>query len=247
MWPFARKPSKPKGPIPPPSPQALNPRQVSGGATEWDKTFDLPPDVLRFGYYPDVTKLLPGDLILTCDMNPHWTSRLIAHFQKTLCASPQWTHAAMYMGGKGQIVESTFESFFDRSNGVKVGLLSDYFQTHYILIRRLPNSAVYSKDPNDSIKCMDARWQLVVSAMKHMRRPYGFFQLRKFIGKSFAVIKIYTRPSKLVCSTLYEAAAVDAVGKVLCGGGTASPGMLAETVDLDTVSISWVKIRTKDM
>lgn len=221
----------------------LDPSILPENAEIWVNSFDLPHETLIFGHYPKVDALLPGDLILTSDLKPDWISRLIQKVQSG--PNAHWTHVAMYMGGRGQIVESTFDSIFDADTGVKVGLLSDYCKTHKIMVRRISDKWLCGPQASRE-ECMAARWQLVVSAMKQMRRPYGFSSLLSFFRRANYTIRVHTKRKGLVCSTLYESAVVDATGRILLQGAeSVTPAMLAGTTFMDTVSIPWVKIGRK--
>ncbi|PPT93300.1 hypothetical protein XaraCFBP7407_18655 [Xanthomonas arboricola pv. arracaciae] len=224
-------------------PEYLDPLAIPEGIDEWVVNFDVPSEVREFGYYPNIERLLPGDLILTSHPDPDYISRLIRKFQSG--GDGKWTHVAMYMGGRGQIVEATFDGLLDRKNGVKVGNLSDYFTTHQVMVRRIPDAWLCGPGASTE-ECTAVRWQLVVSAMKEMRRPYGFWQLFGFLRKASFGIRVATKRKGLVCSTLYESAVADAIGRILINGdGSVTPAALAQTPTLDTVSVPWRKIKNK--
>lgn len=144
----------------------------------------------------------------------------------------------MYMGGPGQVVESTFDSFFNPNHGVRVGLLCDYVPTHKILFRRLPDRFLTDR-VDDPFECLRMRWQLVVSAMKHMRKPYGSFSLLRFIKLFPLAINSCRKPSSFACSTLYDAALADAVSRVIGGGDSVTPAKLAGAHEFQTLDIFW--------
>lgn len=218
----------------------LNPRAIPAAPRVWAPTFDLDPEAKRFGFFPDIDALLPGDLILTRSIEPGLTDVLIAAGQSGRALAADWTHAAMFTGAHDRIVESSFDGLFTRNNGVRIGHLTDYISDNEILVRRLHNHFVHSEDPADATACLVARWRIVVSAMMHLRRPYGFFRLLGFLGRR-RHIKRRMKNTDLVCSTLYAAAVADAVSRLL-GTGTPSPGELAESRDFDTIQIDWVQI-----
>ncbi|KKY06731.1 hypothetical protein [Xanthomonas citri] len=142
-------------------------------------------------------------------------------------------------------MEATFDRLLDPKNGVKVGNLSDYFITHRVMVRRIPDAWLCGPGASAQ-ECMAVRWQLVVSAMKEMRRPYGFWQLLGFLRKASFSIRVVTKRKNLVCSTLYESAVADAIGRILInGGGSVTPAALAQTPALDTIFVPWRKIKNK--
>lgn len=185
----------------------------------------------KFGYYPDSTVLLPGDLVLTRPVKPEFASKAIIYYQKLHWPeTAEWTHAAMYLGTRGKIVEATFDNLL-KGGSVQVATLGDYISDHFMEFRRIPGI--------DS----ESRWLLAINAMTSMRRPYSFSKLFDFVKNRTRSVGYYVKPKKMVCSTLYEKAVSDTLDLIICSGRMVSPAALAETHQLQTIDVGWVKIQ----
>ena len=187
-------------------------------------------DACEFGFYPDISKLLPGDLILVHNLNGNFTHDLIEYFQGR--AYPRehsmWHHAAVYLGHCDDICEADLF-------GVCTNSLDRYAcGKHLIRVRR-------GRDLD-----ADTRWRIAIRALTRLRQSYsystildtGYLAISKF--KNQGAIK-RTANSGLICSQLYSDAYQTATRTMLANRkcSEVTPAFLSSTRTLQDVPLSW--------
>jgi hypothetical protein len=194
---------------------------------QWAPNSPLPPALQKFGYFLDLRKLLPGDLILFSAQKPNFVQRRIRAVQTIGGFGPdhaRWEHAAVYIGS-GAVCEAT-------GSGVGVGDLFTRIETSKIRVRRNPNLS------------NDERWMLVVHALKQKNYAYGMWSIATLIvGSRFGYWKHKSGPISFphrtyICSQLYGDSHVAASGTVLCLNqtGIATPAGLSMDTTLQDIT-----------
>jgi uncharacterized protein YycO len=190
--------------------------------------------VRKFGRFPDLGVLQPGDLLLFSALEPGLVSKGIRIFQEQAGYSEsdaRWHHAAVYLGVDGAICEAT-------AGGVKQGYLYDYIGGHLIRARR------------DASLSRDEGWRIAVQALCELGSSYA---IQRVAAMSKQSIKAFfrrvsaastTRPTNYYCSQLYAAAYSRVTGQTLENRvvGETSPAFLSHTSQLEDVILSWVTI-----
>ena len=148
----------------------LDPRETdeSESAADWIPDGPLPPELRRFGYYPDITLLQPGDLILVSPVKLSGIPKRIAATQETGGYAPEdarWTHAAVYMGARVGLCEATHR-------GVHASLLHEYVGKHLFRVRRDPTLD------------RDTRWEIVVNSLVRLNTPYSLRSVGTIFGRA---------------------------------------------------------------
>lgn len=211
----------------------LDPRNAAAEAAgSYPPTTPLPPHVRQFGYVPDESLLLPGDLVLTSAINPSFGSRAIINVQTDGGHDPEdarWHHAAVYLG---EMVVCEAQVW----GGVRITSLYDYVGGHLLRFRRDPNLSG------------DDRWKLVVHAMYRLSDPYSVWALvRLWFQSQIGFWHPYARYKSveaLVCSELYSKAYTLTTGKLLVRGtlGITIPAALSFTPLLTDMHVTWLRI-----
>lgn len=220
----------------------LSPRHTATVGT-WQPPTSLPEGVRKFGRFPDVNALLPGDLILTRALKCDYVSKRIHGAQKQggqHWRDARWTHAAVYMGDKIRVIEANFDWFQWGQNGVKMAQLSDYVGGYRLRFRRFPGLTP------------DERWLIVIAAMTRINAPYRFRYLFSALGAAGWGFwrdrndpRRASRNTGYVCSTLYQDSVAKVTGRLIEEtAGVCTPGTLSSTKTLQDVPIGWLKIGT---
>jgi hypothetical protein len=209
----------------------------------WQPPTSLPASVRKFGRFPDVNALLPGDLILTQSVDCDWVSKRIRRAQYLGGQHPRdalWTHAAIYMGDRIRVIEANFDWFNWGQNGVKMAQLSDYVGDHRLRFRRFPGLTA------------DERWLIVIAAMSRLNSPYRFRYLLSSLGaaargffRDRETQLATSRQAGFVCSTLYQDSVAKVTGRLIEETArVCTPGTLSSTRTLQDVPVGWLKIGT---
>ena len=218
----------------------LSPRRTATVGT-WQPPTSLPAKVRKFGRFPDVSQLLPGDLILTQSLDCDWVSKRIRRAQYLGGQHPRdalWTHAAVYMGDQIRVIEANFDYLHWGQNGVKMAPLSDYVGDHRLRVRRLPGLTA------------DERWLIVIAAMSRLNSPYRFRYLFRSLGAAAGGFwrdrndpRTAATKTGYVCSTLYQDSVAKVTGRLIEEtAGVCTPGTLSSTRTLKDVKVDWLKI-----
>ncbi len=211
----------------------LDPRQLPDRerAPIWHPNGPVPPDLRKFGWYPQTEPWLPGDLILLHSVRPSLISRLIISGQHTGGYPPvdaRWHHAAVYVGDD-YLCEATL-------CGVRYRPIYSYVGARLIRVRRDPRLKP------------DQRYKIAITAMARLRRAYSWIDLLRLGVQS---LMGFWRPRRmvlgtfgLICSQLYADAYQATTGRVLTSGGRqiATPADLSLTEILVDVQFGWKRI-----
>jgi len=139
----------------------LNPTKLNNVDENWAPKSPLNHKVKKFGFYPNLDLMLPGDLILVSNLSPNYSHKAIEYFQKKLGYDDEdarWHHVALYIGNN-DICESDL-------NGIECKSLERYSTgNHLIRIRR-------NKDLS-----IDKRWSIAMTAVRKSKERYNFFAL----------------------------------------------------------------------
>jgi hypothetical protein len=221
--------------IPAPGQIFLDPRNPRADRL-WLPADPIPKEVRRFGYFPDVEALLPGDLVLTSSVQTSLVGSQIRRVQEDggyAADHARWEHAAVYIGHRGEVCEAT-------RNGVHLGHISAYIGKHVLRFRRAADL------PSDT------RWHIVVNAMARLGTKYGFGEILDLYWQSR--IGYWKRHDKgghyrraIICSELYSDAFSRSTGRVLWNtlGTEVTPAFLSASNQLTDVSIAWKRIRSR--
>jgi len=181
---------------------------------------------------PDVSLLLPGDLILVHNLKLPLFSKAIVKAQEQGGHHPEdarWHHTAVYIDDY-LICEA-------QPGGVRTAYLYEYIPTHLIRIRR------------DLSLPQEHRYKIVVNALRRLREPYGFLSIFTLWKQSkigfWHPIQGYGYGRALICSQLYAEAYFLATDQWLVHGklGLPTPADLSLTSVLTDIQINWVKLQ----
>jgi hypothetical protein len=201
----------------------------------------LPVETRAFGKLIDCERLRPGDLMLTRDILPDWTGKLISGVQKKGGYSEpdsRWTHAAMYLGDCAHVVEATFNSPLEGGD-VRLTTLDDYCKGGVAL--RFRRSRFVTSD-------LDG-WKICVRAMSRLRKPYSF---ARAIDMWFRTVvrgagffddgEKYPVSSAVICSTLYADAYNEVTRRSLGEvSGACVPAWLSAAGEFEDIGVQWLK------
>ncbi len=178
--------------------------------------------------------------MLTRDLNPEWTGKLISEVQTKggyAEHDARWSHAAMYVGDGAHVVEATFDSPMSGGN-VRLTSLDDYCQGQASL--RFRRSRFITSDVEG--------WKLCVRAMSRLRLPYSF---AKAIDMWFRVVirktgfydeqEKYPVSKAVICSTLYADSYNETTRRSLGEvGGACVPAWLSVSDEFEDVKPQWL-------
>jgi hypothetical protein len=194
----------------------------------------LPKRVRDFGYFPDLSQLQPGDLLLVCPVDRKLVAGEIQRSQRGNHDEfdAQWMHAAAYLGDES-IVE------LDRG-GVHVNELSKYVPTHKMLFRRLLSSDGKPIEPLIGYK-------IAVAALKAFKTRYDTPLLPEIWFRTRALRRDYRvkpKSREAICSTFYDNAAVRVLGAsaVSAKHSPYTPADLASSHRMMDVDVRWLKL-----
>lgn len=215
----------------------LLPEDAAEASATWRPDRGIPAEVRKFGFVIDVTKLHPGDLILTREIKPDAISGLIVDTQERLGYGPEskWTHAAMYVGDKARVIEATFTTLFD--GAVCLSYLYKYCGKHAVMCRRPKH---IPRDPE--------AWSMVIEAAASLGEAYDFqtaislfWKGRKGDSVWDAKTKSYATPG-IVCSTLYADCYSKATRRCIGDSGTCVPAYLSICDAFADIPLQWARI-----
>ena len=139
-------------------PQAeLDPQQPIVALGE-KSIFALPAHVRRFGYVPDLSTCLPGDLVLFRSHHPNITGRTIAAAQLAGGIAPEhsrWTHAAIFLSDDFVVEASPMTGVAQRTLYIDV-------PDKIIRIRRQPSLTEVE------------RYRIALRALRMLGARYGY-------------------------------------------------------------------------
>lgn len=219
--------------MPPPPHLVLDPRRASGeSAGEFYPRKSLPRHIRDFGYVPDESQILPGDLVLFSALEPSLVSRAIIKSQTVggyNAADARWHHVACYLGDM-RICEAQIWK------GVRITELYDYVGEYLLRVRRDPSLST------------DERWQLALQCVYELRKAYGFLALPRLWYQSKRGFWHHNIRQKsaiaMVCSDLYSKAYALTTGRLLVKGSLniTIPADLSSTPCLNDMPVSWRRI-----
>lgn len=211
----------------------LDPDKIDGSETlpKWIPDGPLPPELRSFGYYPDISLMHPGDLILFSPVKLTGISKKIADVQESGGYAPddaRWTHAAVYAGAKVGMCEAT-------RRGVHVSLLHGYVGKYLFRVRR------------DLSLDRETSWDIVVNALVRLNTPYSLRSIgtifRRAQGPGLWVTPEISAHEKdaSICSQLYAEAYSMATGMTLWNsvGKEVTPAYLSQSKALTDVALQW--------
>jgi hypothetical protein len=219
----------------------LQPDQEIGGTTVPRRA--IPMRTRKFGKLVDTSGLLPGDLLLSRDLQPDKVSQLICDVQGGGgydVYDARWTHAAMYVGDGASVVEATFDSLMSGGD-VRLTSLDDYCDGSYSLRFRRSR---FLETENDG-------WRVCVRALSRLKTPYSFgdairmwfnvvIRDRGFFGYD----RWQPLSSAVICSTLYADAYNEATRRCLGEvSGACVPAWLSLSDEFDDLLVNWLEIR----
>lgn len=208
----------------------LDPRDLSNPGREFEPDEIPSIDVCRFGFYPDISVLQLGDLILVHNLYGNITHKIIEKVQARAYQSEhsRWHHAAVYLGHSDDICEADLA-------GVCTNSLDRYAcGKHLIRVRR-------GRDLDDN-----TRWRIAIRALTRLRQSYsystildtGYLAIKRF--KQHGPIKRSVN-SGLICSQLYSDAYQTATRLMLANRkcNEVTPAFLSSTKSLEDVPLTW--------
>jgi hypothetical protein len=194
----------------------------------------LPHAARRFGYVPDFSLCLPGDLVLFRHTSPGYGSRAIASAQIKGGFGPehgQWTHAGVYLYDD-LVVEAV------PWHGVRQRSLHDDVPSRILRIRRAPRIQVIE------------RYRVALRALSMLNTRYGYWSAfgigRRMWHGLWNPTQYSTFGGALICSQVFNDAHADITLRWLRGcppSSPVAPAHLSATIDLDDVPIGWVKLK----
>jgi len=195
----------------------------------------IPKEVREFGYLPDKTQLLPGDLLLFHHTRPPFVSRSIIKAQLNgghHADDAKWHHAAVYIGNL-MICEAQI------SGGVQLAFLYEkYIGKHEIRIRRDQNL-------NSA-----QRYDIVINALFRLRTRYSFRSIaRLLIGSQRGFwrhpFQSFGDAQSTICSQLYADAYALTTNHLIVqkGIGLSTPADLSLTPQLSDIQVNWLKLK----
>lgn len=192
----------------------------------------VPARVRRFGYVPDTSILLPGDVILICATKPAWTSRLIQTTQEAgggyAPDHARWHHVAVYIGN-GHVVEAL-------TSGVIYRKVDTYSGNWRLRFRRGPDLT------------QDQRYEIAIQSMTRLRERYSLWALPR-VG--FNLMRTIARPTEpirgvraVICSQVYWDAYLFATHRNPTPGviSDVSPAAISASEILSDITVGWIRL-----
>lgn len=191
----------------------------------------VPKRIRRFGYVPDTSILLPGDVILICATRPAWTSRLIQTTQEAggyAQDHARWHHVAVYIGN-GHVVEAL-------TSGVIYRKLDSYSGNWLLRFRRGQNLT------------QSQRYEIAIQSMTRLRERYSLWALPR-VG--FNLMRTMARPTEpvrgvraVICSQVYWDAYLFATHHNPTPGviSDVSPAAISSSTVLSDIAVGWIRL-----
>jgi hypothetical protein len=215
-----------------PAQRVLDPRQPTAQGS-WTPPGALPPALRKFGHFPDLSSLWPGDLLLVSSLKPTAGSKLIVATQQIggyAEEDARWHHAAVYVGAKIGICEANLD-------GVAATAIYPYVGGHLLRARR---------DPHIS---RDQGWEVAAHSLLRLHAKYSKGMILKLAKKAFRGYWQHVADSEeargsVICSKLYSDAYSAVTGKTLWNAVNqeVTPAFLSQTPLLSDIPLKWLKI-----
>lgn len=186
----------------------------------------LPGHVRRFGYVPDLTDCMPGDLVLFRSVRPNMIAR-------TIGISPEhsrWTHAAIFLSDDFVVEASPVSGVAQRT------LYADV-PDKILRIRRQPALSEIE------------RYRVALRALRMLGARYGYSAA---ISTGWHLLNgLWSSPSisslgpAVICSKVFSDAYSDVTRKLLTGCPIdlpVTPAHLSATPDLQDIQVGWLKL-----
>jgi hypothetical protein len=193
----------------------------------------LPGHVRRFGYVPDLSACMPGDLVLFRSHQPNVTSRSIAAAQSAGGINPEhsrWTHAAIFLSDDFVVEASPITGVTQRT------LYAD-IPDKILRIRRQPALTEIE------------RYRIALRALRMLGARYSFGGA--ILTGWYLLNGLWTSPSvnslgpAVLCSKVFSDAYSDVTRKLLSGcpiDFPVTPAHLSATPDLEDIEVGWLKL-----
>lgn len=196
-------------------------------------TQELPKRVREeFGFVPDETLWLPGDLLLFNAEVPSAIQRLIIARQGKAFSfiHARWHHAAIYLG-HSRICEATL-------TGVGVSSIFKYVPRNRIRVRRCPILAMAQNQQQ--------RYEFVIQNLSRMTRLYSLTQILSVFWASvlgwWRVQYVLAERGAHICSHLYANSYAHVTKRNLTNPSLiATPAHLSITPELVDVPSRWIR------
>ncbi len=203
----------------------------------------LPPNVREFGFIPDCSGWLPGDLLLFSAIKKNYAQRLVVSAQRKLnydTRHSEWHHAAVYIGER-YICEARPPPW------TRYCTVDDHVSGHRIRVRRGMN---VSKDDG---------YRIAIQAMKRLNMPYSHTGVFRSVIQSLLstlLLQVYTKNlvssnlirnfprNEILCSQLFHDAFLEATGGVLVGKADVMvlPAELSGCSGLIDIQPHWLRL-----
>jgi len=195
-----------------------------------------------FGKLIDCSRLQPGDVLMSWDVENDGISKAIVNLQETGGYGKnhaRWSHVAIYLGDDQNVVEATFDSLLSFGS-VRITSLDEYARSNYALrFRRFRNFV-----PDDG-------WRLCIRALSRMRQPYDFLTAASLWwdvvirgGGFYDGRNRRTTSEAVICSTLladsYNEVTRRTLGEV---GGACVPAWISLSNEFEDVEVNWARMR----
>jgi len=193
----------------------------------------LPPHVREFGYVPDFSLCMPGDLVLFSSTTPGFVDKQIELTQRLIGLADEharWTHAAVFL----------YEDFIIEAvpkPGVVTRSLYQDIPTSRLRIRRCPN--LQNEERYRIALCaqrmLGSRYDAAVAISAGLRARFNAWNRYWFR---------VARPT-IVCSKVFYDAHVEITRRLLSDcplDDLVTPAHLSATTDLQDVEIPWLKV-----
>ena len=202
---------------------------------QWSPSGPIPPELRKFGKYPNTQDWKPADLLLVSSVVPDAVTKQIISTQGRSGFSSddaRWQHAAVYLGD-GYVMEAT-------THGVQYSPIYAYLGKHRLRLRRpvgLTNE--------------EARWRIALQAAVRANEKYHFATIlriyyRSFRGRWGSPITSFRAQSRaLICSQLYSDSYSAVTGLLLTQtvADVITPAALSASDKFEDVPLYWKTIR----
>lgn len=204
----------------------------------WQAARKIPGHLAAFRRYPNVDEWQPGDLLLTCELEPDIVSKCITSLQSFGYGEhARWTHAAIYVGDGWRVCEATVDEGLPPRGDVRLTAIWDFCNERTVLRLRRPQVS------------RDIGWLMVIEAMTQLRQSY---EVGKILQYAANVVRDKSEwhaanpkqvSAPLVCSTLYANAYRRVTRKVIEeNDGMCMPALLSLTPEFEDIPLYWRRL-----